>query len=235
MANKFLNRITLQGAKEHEIQYVFDCMRGVNGEMDFNKIIPMPKELVHMDNNLRDMEALRYYKAIAHGDYKEIDFTIKIFHSEKYKTRKEYMVSLEKKHSNFEKVYLRDGRVLDNLYEYGKYLDYLDKKYGAHDWFYWSINNWQTRWNAFEISKEGNTLTFHTINNSAFHLMLTASEKHPEVEFVYETCNEDVTVVGRYTLKAGEIIEEVEVEDGSKEEKLLGIQILGYTPDYIEI
>ena len=78
-------------------------------------------------------------------------------------------------------------------------------------------------------------MTFHTINNSAFHLMLTASEKCPEVEIVYETCNEDVTVVGRLTLKAGEIIEEVDVEDGSKEEMLLGIQILGYTPDYIEI
>ena len=52
---------------------------------------------------------------------------------------------------------------------------------------------------------------------------------------MYETCNEDVTVVGRLTLKAGEIIEEVDVEEGSKEEILLGIEILGYTPDYVEI
>lgn len=235
MANKFLNRITLQGAKDHEIQYVFDCLRGVNGEMDFNQIIPMPKELVHMDHSVRNNDALAYYNAIAFGDFKEIDFRIRDPYNENAKTRKQYLAFLENKYSNFEKVYLDDGRVLDNLYEYGKYLRFLDKKYGAHDWFMWSIDNWNCKWNAFDISKEGNTLTFHTINNSAFHLILTASEKHPEVEFVYETCNEDVTVVGRLTLKAGEIIEEVDVEEGSKEEILLGIEILGYTPDYVKI
>lgn len=132
-------------------------------------------------------------------------------------------------------MYLNDGKVLESLYEYGKYLNFLDKKYGAHDWFWWSVNNWQTRWNAFDISKEGNALVFFTVNNCAFHLMLTASEKFPEVEFVYETCDEDLECVGRYVLKAGEIIEEFEQERHSEEEELLGIQILGYKPEFIEI
>lgn len=99
MSISVVNRVIVCGAEQEKINEVFDFFKGVNGDMDFNKIIPMPKELIHMDSNLRDREALMYYMAIAHGDYKEIDFRIRNSINKELKTRKQHLAFLENKYS----------------------------------------------------------------------------------------------------------------------------------------
>lgn len=69
-----INRITLHNADQEEIDKVKDFLRSENSEVDFNNIIPIPKEIRKtMSERCTVDYAWEYYQAKEFGDYTEID------------------------------------------------------------------------------------------------------------------------------------------------------------------
>lgn len=61
----------------------------------------------------------------------------------------------------------------------------LLKKYGYDDWYHWRLDNWDTKWNAYEVQVENNTIFFFTAWSPPINVIKTLSKKFPEVRFEY--------------------------------------------------
>ena len=237
MANQVTNKITLQGSEQTKNNEAFAFLKGANGDIDFNKIIPMPLELIHIQSGSREDTAWACYQAKALENFKDIDKMLAwawVIEAG-IKTRDQLVDYFAKKYEEEEKTWPEEYKTgFETIFEYGKYLFEIYQKYGYRNGIKWAIENWECKWNAFNISREGNTIKFDTVNTYVINLMLTVSEKFPEVEFLYETCDEERYFVGRYALKAGEIVSELEPEEGTEEEKEIYIKVWGHEPEFVE-
>ena len=214
------NRITLHDAEQEEIDKVFDFLRSEDLEVDYNNIIPMPEEIKEtMTESSRIDDAWAYYHARKLGDYTEIDKILGYAWVEKegIKTRDELLDYL------FEED--------DGIYKYGEHLYKLEKKYGCHDWYEWSLEHWGVKWNACGARREGNIIVFETPWEGVPRLMLMVSEKFPQVMMDYEFADEDFGYnTARYTFVAGEVVAEYEPTDNTIESRQLAKSILGWEP-----
>lgn len=79
--------------------------------------------------------------------------------------------------------------------------------YGAKNWYEWRINNWGTKWNAYNISKIGeNTVQFDTAWNGVPELIMFLAEKFPDVTMDYIYADENYGYnVGRYYLHGKDV------------------------------
>lgn len=83
----------------------------------------------------------------------------------------------------------------------------LIDKYGACEWYDWSIKNWNTKWNATDIIDEIDLIEFNTAWSTPVNIIKVLSEKFPEVEFKIEYADEDIgSNCGTYIFKNGEMI-----------------------------
>lgn len=215
------NRITLHDAEQEEIDKVFDFLRSEDREVDFNNIIPMPEEIKETMEEGRMVDyAWAYYQAKEFGDYTEIDKCLRSslwVESEGIKTRNKLLDYFLKQKAD--------------IYEYGKHLYNLEKKYGCHKWYEWSMKHWKVKWNACDARREGNVIVYETPCYGVAHLILMVSERFQQVVFDYEFAATNFGHnTARYTFKGGEIIVEYEPMDASIEARLLAKSILGWEP-----
>ena len=228
MPNIITNRLTLHGTEQEKINEVFAYLEGEESEMDFNKIIPMPAELSGTECGSRADEAWTVFQAKGLGNFERIDdmLTRSWVKEEGIKNREGMIEYLERK-------FIKHGHPQNSrwysLYDYGKHIYGLQQKYGFRNWYEWSVANWKVKWNAFDVSREGNVIEFFTAWAGVPALMLKASEMFPEVTFSYEFADELFGYnLGRYVFRAGEVVSEYEPEDFSAEAKILAKEILGY-------
>ena len=82
----------------------------------------------------------------------------------------------------------------------------LIEKYGYDNWYDWSIKNWGTKWNAYDIEVENwNKLRFDTAWSCANQVIDKLSRLHPEVDFKLTYADEDTGYnCGIITYKNGE-------------------------------
>lgn len=228
MPNIITNRLTLHGTEQEKIDEVFTFLDGEESEMDFNKIIPMPAELSGTECGSQADEAWAVYQAKGLGNFERIDtmLTWSWTKEEGIKNREGMIEYLERK-------FIKHGHPQNSrwysLYDYGKHIYGLKQKYGFSNWYEWAMANWRTKWNSFDVSKEGNVIEFFTAWDGVPNLMLKVSEMFPEVTFSYEFADELFGYnLGRYVFRAGEVVSEYEPEDFSAEAKILAKEILGY-------
>lgn len=171
MPNHIANRLEIIGTDE-QINSVREFLKGEPFEdgkeclIDFNKIIPMPKEL-----------------NVESGSEGDLGESILLGYN-RY-GREFYQRNLENFNSLNED---RKNRVI----ELGK--QYLSNivKYGFRTWYDWAINNWGTKWNAYSIRSENkNIIFFDTAWSNVLNLIKELSLKFPEVEFYYKWADED--------------------------------------------
>ena len=63
----------------------------------------------------------------------------------------------------------------------------LIEKYGFYDWYDWGIENWGSKWGAFDNSIEGNTYHFETANATISDKILNMLlEDIPNFEIIWE-------------------------------------------------
>ena len=220
MPNIITNRLTLHGAEQEKIDKVFAYLEGEESEMDFNKIIPMPAELSGTGCGSQADEAWTVFQAKGLGNFERIDdmLTRSWVEEEGIKTREGMIEYLERR---FIKHGHPQNSRFSTLYDYGKHIYGLKQKYGFRNWYEWSVANWKVKWNAFDVSKEGNVIEFFTAWAGVPALMLKASEMFPEVTFSYEFADELFGYnLGRYVFRAGEVVSEYEPEDFSAEAKI---------------
>lgn len=113
-------------------------------------------------------------------------------------------------------------------------LNYLN--YGYVSWYYWSIENWGTKWNSYEIEYiNDNQVTFQTAWEFPKPIIQKLSELYPELTIIAEYYDEDFGYnLGSCTFKEGILIDGGALEDDSQEGYALLWEICPYAEDYLE-
>ena len=118
-----------------------------------------------------------------------------------------------------------------------KLVDEYRKKFGHADWYNWRLENWDTKWNAYEqVQIDENVIEFQTAWSTPFSLLVNLSLMFPEVTFEVIFADEDFGYnVGEYTLLGGEEIQGNIPDGGSEEAYLMAMDIQYGTPeDYFD-
>lgn len=188
MPNHVTNRLEINADRE-TVQSVMNFLKGENDAdntpcyIDFNNIIPMPKELLieASSNGELGMQYIIAMQRKPNNSQEELR-TIQWVENQDEKVRK--------------KVLQLGAAYLNN-----------QEKYGYTTWYEWSIATWGTKWNAYNQEfDEPNVLWFDTAWSGVPQLIQKLSEKFPDVEFHYAYADEDLgSNVGRGIIRNGEI------------------------------
>lgn len=203
-----------------------------DGELrfDFNKILPMPKELEIVSGTSTDRAVELYLTSINpdidyYGEHK-VDKSVlenitTLANSVKTYTRYRNDVPRDeiKKHKE---MFISSGLFNDEMIiEFGRKVVDNIMKYDAMDWYDWSIKNWNTKWNAchtvFDESTP-NIVCFDTAWGDVRGLIKKLSEKFPTNTFEYAYSEEEIGIyTGVAEYKNGETLLDTEFKDNSKE------------------
>ncbi len=76
---------------------------------------------------------------------------------------------------------------------------------GVVCWYSWNIENWGTKWNAYDSEVTEGRVKFETAWSHPWPVMQALSLKHPDVEFEVKYADEDLgSNLGHYRMKNGE-------------------------------
>ncbi len=195
MPNHTANNFTVTGPKDDVLRFVAQ-IKGTDSEIDFNKVLPIPDELRGTSSPSRIMTQ------------EEID---KIWADWREKKNKGEVGSFEME------------RPMGLGITQAKYDEFI-LKYGYADWYDWSIFNWGTKWNAYDVTEwsinEGHwngenssaTIYYETAWSPATALWLNVSKDYPTLDFYHEFADEGGSFLGSETIRDGRIISEEELD-----------------------
>ncbi len=193
MPNHIQNRVRLTG-EQSRIDELLKTVRNDEGDLgsiDFNKIIPMPKELDIECSSRTECGIKAYSDFISVYLLGQPDGKLDVF-------------SIPE---NSEKAFLKVRKDIDSeTWSLGKQA-YLNKiKFGHTGWYDWCIANWGTKWNAYSFGQaDTNTLSFNTAWSCSMPVMTKLSEMFSDVHFNYAWADEDFgNNVGEVELSGGE-------------------------------
>ena len=195
MPNHTANNFTVTGPKADVLRFVAQ-IKGTDSEIDFNKVLPIPDELRGTSSPSRIMTQ------------EEID---KIWADWREKKNKGEVGSFEME------------RPMGLGITQAKYDEFI-LKYGYADWYDWSIFNWGTKWNAYDVTEwsinEGHwngenssaTIYYETAWSPATALWLNVSKDYPTLDFYHEFADEGGSFLGSETIREGRIISSEELD-----------------------
>jgi methionine synthase II (cobalamin-independent) len=105
------------------------------------------------------------------------------------------------------------------------------KKHGYADWYDWAVNNWGTKWNAYDFNERDEfELEFNTAWAHPFPIIDKISTMFPDVKISVEYADEDLGYnLGVYTIQNGEILESEDIKEGSDDATRRACEIKGYS------
>lgn len=225
MPNHVINKITVTGDAEM-LRDMLESIRAEDqelGSVDFNKIIPMPDSM-DIESGSNTDKGLKAYT----------DF---MFIYTLAGTRDD--VDLDRIPKKSEEAFLNARPdATPAQWELGKTAYRNQSKYGAPTWYEWSIQNWGTKWNAYnsvECEPHGDTaeLCFHTAWSPPQPVLQRLSEQYPELAFSHAWADEDIGFnCGIIEYKNGEIISEYLPE--GNEAVSFACEQWGYNPEEYE-
>ena len=173
------------------------------GSISFNKIIPMPPEL-DMESSNRSKDGLRAYQDFVAAYSLGRDFS------------KEDLLHIPGK---AEDAYLRRHSGIDReTWNLGRQAFQNIQKYGSPDWYDWSWEHWNTKWDAGGYDKstdysQCDKLVFRTAYQEPAPVIRKLSEMYPDIEFTHQWAEEQMVVnCGTAKYKAGVQTEYEQVE-----------------------
>ena len=184
MPNWVQNNIYLHGEKK-DIKKVLELVKSDESAFDFNKIIPMPKELEIDSSSDNDLAILCYLSnkltiPFEQLDKKYLSYVTNMFDNNWAATL--YYERLPNRNEDFDKLY-RLGKVCcENI-----------RKYGYVCWYNWCIDNWGTKWDACEPYVDDDFISFQTawsVPDPIFEAFAYICDKH-NVTFEGEYADED--------------------------------------------
>ena len=109
------------------------------------------------------------------------------------------------------------------------------KKYGNADWYEWSCQNWGTKWNAYNVNVDGNTVYFQTAWSNVLLFIKKLSKRFPLITFRYSWADEDFgSNVGQAVING--LVCDVDIpEDGSNRAFEMALKIRPDYAEYIEL
>ncbi len=210
MPNHVLNKLEIIG-QQNEIKEVIESLCSKKDKtilLDFNQIIPMPEELNITSNSWFDPLEENYYK-------KDMKIHISNF--------KEYISS-----------YKEEAREI----EINNFLQGIKNfiNYGYTDWYKWAVENWGTKWNAYEIEIKDNIISFETAWSSPKKIFKALSVKFPNLFFNVFYADEDTgSNCGKEKFYNGEIIESFYPKSQSKEAYELAFKLRPYKKEFYKL
>lgn len=93
------------------------------------------------------------------------------------------------------------------------------RKYGHATWYSWAVENWATKWNAYECREvEGNVFEFDTAWSGVVKIISKIAESFPSLRIVYEHSSEDTGYnCAVYVFESGMQVSSTVLDGGSKE------------------
>lgn len=215
MPNHVTNILIIKDVPHVRIEQILNSISGMNDDgeilaIDFNKIIPMPESL-HIE------------------DGSDLSLGLSIFHRNK----------LNSHNFGIEEAMRRYEALSDHRKENIKRLadtaaDNIDK-YGHATWHNWAIENWGTKWNAYDIEEIPYGVQFNTAWSTPFPVIVELSMQYPDATFEVSYADEDIgNNCGRYELKNGVIVEQYFPPMNSDEAYEFAINILGLQGEIVK-
>ena len=149
--------IRAEGAKLHEILSAIKHDDGILGSIDFNKLIPMPKDLDLTEGSITDQSIEAFLSALVTNMQKAVvlsDMDRKTMSEYCHAATRVFGRSFFKKNPN---IHLSEKDIAERSEKNNMSVDaflalgkkYLDNQfsYGAPTWYHWCIENWGTKWN----------------------------------------------------------------------------------------
>lgn len=224
MPNWTMNEIEMDGiASESELF--------TENHFDFNKLIPMPKELNDTISGGRIDECVAYYllKTQTKDEFLHSLRKYKLmFYTKKSYTKKEIEKVLLSRIGDNPRMYgseMYDSDELGNgfykehdhghtAFEVGQKYFNLYEKYGYFNWYNWSIDNWGVKWNASDTYViDENTISFDTPWGSPEPIFIALSHKYPDREIKTTSYYEDGGCLRQTYLRGVITSEEYEEEE----------------------
>ena len=108
-------------------------------------------------------------------------------------------------------------------------------KYGYDNWYNWSIANWGTKWNCYDVHADSNFVEFDTAWCTPKPLFQALSTMYPEALLTIEYADEDIGYnCGVLTYQNGKLLEYIPKDIGnldSKEESVRWAMVVKYGSD----
>ena len=209
MPNHTANNCTVTGPKADVLRFVAQ-IKGTDSDIDFNKVLPIPDELRGTSSPTRIMSQQEIDEMWADWNKRKDEGNLSEFEKE----RPMGLGITQAKHDEF---------IL---------------KYGYDNWYDWSVFNWGTKWNAYDVTEwsinEGHwngenssaTIYYETAWSPATALWMKVSKNYPTLDFYHEFADEGGSFLGSETIRDGRIISEEEFEwdsdDGIELREALG-------------
>ncbi len=169
MPNWVMNIVTFSG-EQKVIDALLAAVKGNNEQLfDFNKIIPMPKDLdiEDMGNCLEPFEKL----VEECGGYEKVTEQAKEVWIAKYE----------------------DKDSAERHFELGRKMYLNQQKYGYSTWYDWCIDNWGSKWNACNCELvDNNMVVFQTAWSPVKPIIEKLAELFPKVGIFYQYAEEQI-------------------------------------------
>lgn len=207
MPNWVKNRLTVEGENAEKVlaSLLVEDKEEKNGlRFDFNKILPMPKELDIIAGSLTNRCAalylmsinpyIEYYEGDKAGEKEFLEIIQKVRGSGSL-ILSDFNLSIEDIQTYEKSVFSHEenGQKFDKekALAYGKQAVDNILKYDAMTWYEWCNREWDTKWNACDTQViDDTTVEFSTAWSDVRDLICTLSEKYPDNNFHYEYCEE---------------------------------------------
>lgn len=112
-----------------------------------------------------------------------------------------------------------------------------EKYYGKENWYHWSIDNWETKWNSYSYKRESeDCFSFETAWSHPKKIISGLSKKYPEIEFTVLYANEDIGYnCGGYKILNGDDIASIDIDNGDALAKEFAWKLRGSDELYYSI
>ena len=201
MPNWVKNIVRIEGHRD-DVAKAINLMRdkNIDGYIDFNNIIPMPKRLKLTSGGYDRCYVALYIKTLDDVDKTSLmvklnDRSVSFYRNYLRKYSESFTMDISEEKLKSMKCSLeRDYKDLlpISMEDVGKaYIDNI-LEYGADTWYDWCCNNWGTKWNACDAEIGDDYLEFETAWSAPFPVISKLSHRFPELTFRHEYADEDL-------------------------------------------
>ena len=181
MPNWCYNEIRAK-CSEEEAKQIMEEIKGPNGDVDYNSIIPMPITIPYytVDETFL-LECLAAFCTIQNVPWPKMSIVKDLYMKNMYSSyiNKKYVVSRQQH---------------DIMYLIGQLVYYNLTTNGYLSWYDWHLNNWGVKWNASnsEVDQYDGDLiiSFDSPWWTPNRVLEQLSKKHPDVEFKVDLSGE---------------------------------------------